>query len=212
MVDSLCYSGPHDGEDVWRIFRQSAERFFTEIGLSLDSAFSDCSFLEKLAERNITFLYEIAHGGYENFLCSINKLFTVRDAERLFANRGRIGFAFLANCWSHVKTGKGSISYAVRKGYLENTVTVGYYKAEEHPEGWRVSLSWQNRFFEYLKQDFNFGEAFDEAVADYPEIKPMIRMAGNRTLSLAQAKIVREFEPEAGQVGCLLAPTRIVWR
>jgi len=37
-------------------------------------------------------------------------------------------------------------------------------------------------------------------------------MAGNKTLSLAQAKIVREYEPEAGRVVCLLAPTRIVWR
>lgn len=114
-----------------------------------------------------------------------------------------MGFAFCGHCHSHVKTGRGTFSHCFRKGRIEGTITVGYYKAEQS-EGWRFSYQWQERLFSYLKEGWTFGEAFEEATAEYPEIAEMVRMVGDPNLTLEEAKQRREKEEEETK-GCCIA-------
>lgn len=201
-MKALTYSGPHDGGDVWKLYRESATRFFEECGLNVSSYFSDCSKIAEVSDPLVVFYYALAHGGYDSFVCQLGRSCSVNEVREYLANRGRMGFAFCGHCWSHVKTGPATFSWTFRKGQVENTVTVGYYKAEQHLDGWRVSLLWQERFFSYLRQGMTFKESFDEAIADYPQIKDMVRMAGDGNLTLEAAKQLREAEIEQGR-GCL---------
>jgi len=111
------------------------------------------------------------------------------------------GFGFLGHCHAMVKIGPGSFSHVFRKGKDTGTVTVGYYKAEQS-EGWWYSLHWQERFFLYLRQGMTFGEAFDEAGSDYPEVEEMVRILGDHELDLDAAKTIRE-EREERKWHCL---------
>lgn len=200
-MKALCYSGPHEGQDVWNNYRKSAEKWFQDYGLEITSAFSDCQAIAQISSPEFVFFYALAHGDYQKFMCEPNKYCTADHLENYLKDRGRMGFAFLGNCWSHVKTGKGTTSYAMRKG-REDVTTIGYYKAEQSA-GWLYSLEWQEKLFSYLKDGMTFGDAFDEATADYPEIADMVRIAGNKKLTLEEAKKVREKEEEIKQ-GCFL--------
>jgi len=194
VAKGFCFSGPHEGQDVWRLYREDAEAWFRDYGLEVASAFNDHrKLVEGLSDPETVLFYVLAHSEYRFFVCAEGpKLFWACDIDQCLKERGRLGFAFLGNCWSHVKTGEGTTSYACRKGFNDVT-TIGYYKAEES-EGWRYSLKWQQKLFSYLKLGLNFGDAFDEAVADYPEIGEMVRIAGNRNLTLEAAMMLREKE------------------
>ena len=195
MSRGFCYSGPDNSQDVWRSYRVSAETFLTASGVLVDSIFSDCGSISHIAQPEFVFYYALAHGSSSKFLCEPNQQCTAKQIATYLEPRGRMGFAFLGHCHGMVETGEGSFSHIFRKGRESGSVTIGYYKAEQS-EGWRFSLQWQQRLFSYLGQALSFGDAFDEAVADYPEIEEMVRLVGDRELTLEAAKVVREKEEE----------------
>ena len=195
-MKGFTYSGTHgNGEDVWRNYRESAFRFFQECGLTVSSHFSDCSSISQISDPDFVFYYALAHGDYNSYVCEPGKSCTSNNIQDYLKDRGRMGFAFCGHCHSHVKTGSGTFSHCFRKGMTDGTITIGYHKAEQS-EGWRFSLQWQESLFSYLKDGMTFGEAFDEATADYPEIAEMVRFVGDTNLTLEQAKQRREKEEE----------------
>jgi hypothetical protein len=202
-MNGFTYSGPDNGQDVWYNWRESARRFFDDCGLSVSSYFSDCSSISQISDPDFVFYYALAHGDYNSYVCEPGKSCTSDNVQDYLKDRGRMGFAFCGHCWSHVKTGSGTFSYCFRKGKTDGTVTIGYYKADES-EGWRFSLQWQEQLFSYLKDGLTFGEAFEEATADYPEIAEMVRFVGDTSLTLEGAKQKREKEV-VEKKGCLLS-------
>ena len=195
MSRGFCYSGPDHSQDVWHSYRESAEIFFTSCGVSIDSMFSDCGSISYIKQSEFVFYYALAHGSSHEFLCEPGRKCTAEQMTKYLEQRGRMGFAFLGHCHGMVETGQGSFSHIFRKGRKSGTVTIGYYKAEQS-EGWRFSLDWQEHLFLYLRQGMSFGDAFGEAVADYPEVEEMVQLVGDRELTLDAAKIVREKEDE----------------
>ena len=204
MSRGFCYSGPDGSRDVWQRWRSSAEIFFTSSGLSVDSIFNNCGSISRIAQPDFVFYYALAHGSSYEFLCEPGRKCTAEQMVKYLEQRGRMGFAFLGHCHGMVETGLGSFSHIFRKGKKSGTVTIGYYKAEQS-EGWRYSLRWQERMLSYLRQGMTFGDAFDEAVADYPEVEEMVRLVGDRELTLDAAKTVREREGKPSFLGWLIA-------
>lgn len=212
MSKGFCYSGPDDSVDVWRYYRTSAETFFTSSGLSVNSIFSNCGSIPRIAQLEFVFYYALAHGSSYKFLCEPGRKCTSAQMLKYLKQRGMMGFAFLGHCHGMVNTGPGSFSHIFRKGKNSGTVTIGYYKAEQSEEGWPLSLRWQERLFSYLGQGMTFGDAFDEAVADYPEVEEMVRLAGDRELTLDAAKIIQEREKETTFLDCLIAFLMSIFR
>jgi len=207
--ESISYSGPHDSADVWLTYRENANKWFRELGLSVITDAINFNAIGQIGQPEFTFYYCIAHGDWRVFIADPNNVCTVDNIREYLKDRGRFGFAFLGQCRAMVKIGSGSFSYTFRKGKSEKTVTIGYYKADECPDGWRYSFQWQDRMFSYLKQGLNFKEAYDEAIADYPSVGPMVRFVGDESLTLSESTTIMEKEEEERK-GCLIAPASIL--
>jgi len=202
MTRGFCYSGPDNSQDVWHNHRSSAEGFFRDCGLNVESAFSKCDSIARISAPEFTFYYALAHGTPHEFLCSDNQKCRAKQIAAYFGRRASIGFAFLGHCHAMVDSGPGSFSHVFRKGELRETVTIGYHKAEES-EGWRFSLPWQKHLFSYLKQGMTFGDAFEEANADYPEVEEFVRLVGDRELTVSQATLIKDVQQGENEAGSL---------
>jgi hypothetical protein len=141
--------------------------------------------------NGISFYYGIAHGSYEGFDLDTDTNGTLRcvsadEIEQALPIPAK--FAFLASCGAMKETGYGTLSYAFRKGMMDNTVTIGYAgigaNTTEAKAAWHHSLSWQDSLFRYITEGDTFYEAFCKANEDYPEVKDYVRFVGDKSMSL----------------------------
>ena len=203
---AISLSGFHkeDWQDPWINYRKNAAYWFTNWGFSTWSAFAPSKSDHGAAIRNgeYNYRYAIAHGNQYRFQTRKNLWITASDiskwmsgggggppVERPDSGRAPMWFAFLGHCWGMVSTGSGTLSYAFRKGQLKDTVTIGYYKAEES-SGWKYSLYWQKKLFSKVNTGVTWKEAYDYAVTCYPECKSMVRFVGDENMKI---------KPEGGE-------------
>ncbi|MEA2054389.1 MAG: hypothetical protein U9O96_04650 [Candidatus Thermoplasmatota archaeon] len=199
------------GPGCWMSWRINADRWFKvwcDSTVSLASPTTDViSFY--VGNKNVTFFYEIAHGGSYSFLASFDgSEYYYYDSTILredMANREQIKFAFIGSCDGMTETGPDTLSYEFRKGQMTDTVTIGYTGMGSH-SGWSVSLPWQGEMFKRMNDGFRVKKAFDIACAEYPTIASAVKFVGDETL-----RIVDNHPPEKPQRPIGRSEGRINW-
>jgi len=210
----FCYSGPHEGVDIWHGWRESAEKWFKEYGLEIISGFNDCALIGRsVSNPEVLFYYALAHGGSTVYTCGVGKSMTASTLKSYMQNRPKMTLAFIGHCGGMCSTGGTTFSNALRKGSMEGTGTFGYcdMATDKCNDAWRKSLIWQERLFEYLKQGMTFGDAFEESIADYPECEGCMRFCGDESAKVEGGevanipyKVTVELEPETKKYDVLV--------
>jgi hypothetical protein len=96
-------------------------------------------------------------------------------------DREPMKLAILCCCSAMSYTGPGSLSYEFRKGSMNGTVAIGYFKMESCPN-WYQSLDWQDFMFEHIDKGFTVKKAYDRACAEYPQLADYVRFIGDPDL------------------------------
>jgi hypothetical protein len=181
---ALAVSGPDSGMDVWKTWRTYAAAALAELGFDVKSAFfpneiSDVEIREAIQSPETKAVYGIAHGG--SYTCY---LYSSTQIQSWLSGRDKMPFTFLGHCDGMCQL--DGFSSAFRKGSVEGAATVGYcgMSTSACASAWSKSWAWQNSFFQYLIQGEKCGDAFEMAIADYPECADCIRFAGDENLIL----------------------------
>jgi len=171
------YFNPCSG--IWYEWYKNAEFWFNEMGYSTESVEwpTEEKIKSHIQSNETAMFYEIAHSGGRSdqfksgCVSGSEPEYTYAyEVEDWIANYTKMPFAFLASCFSMCNTSDGSLSYAFRKGSMENTVTIGYCNMSDEKcfTCWIYSLDWQDTLFDYMNQSYTVKSAYDEANADYP--------------------------------------------
>jgi len=171
------YFDPCSG--VWYGWYKNAEFWFNEMGYSTEVVQwpTEEKIKSHIQSNETAMFYEIAHSGGRSdqfksgCIGGSEPEYTYAcEVEEWIANYTKMPFAFLASCFSMCNTSDGSLSYAFRKGSMENTATIGYCNMSDEKcfTCWIYSLDWQDALFDYMNQSYTVKYAFDEANADYP--------------------------------------------
>ena len=142
-----------------------------------------------ISKPDVEYFYVIAHSGHQNNRFSANDEGVYYYADQLkqdMIGRSPMNLSVLCCCSAMEGTGPGSLSYEFRKGEMEGTVTIGYYKMGECGAWPWESKSWQNAMFEAMDDYTNYTmkEAFDLACAFYPNISGHVRFVGDEALRI----------------------------
>jgi hypothetical protein len=81
------------------------------------------------------------------------------------------------------QTGPGTLSYELRKGELNGTVTIGYV-GMGHCPNWVDSLYWQDFMFQKIDNGYTIKKAFDRACAYYPKLENYVKFVGDINLKI----------------------------
>lgn len=186
---AISLSGFHEDSwpDPWSQYRENALYWYNKWGFSTWNVFAPPFNQHSIyiQDNLCKFRYALAHGGSFSF-CTCKELWvTASNIASWMVNRDKMTFAFLGHCGGMCNTGSGTLSYAFRKGSLSSTVTIGYCGMESDLVCWANSLNWQKKLFEKADTGVTWKDAFDYALACYPECSATIRFVGDETLTLS---------------------------
>lgn len=185
-ADALCWSGPHDGQDIWARWRENAEQWFLKANYKLCSLILPfkTEILAELADAH--YYYTIAHGHWWNALAANSKI-TSKDVSQVLENRDPMKFAFLGHCDAMTRLDSNTFSYAYRKGKTEGTVVVGYRRMgrPENLPAWIASRGFQDEMLRrMIEHAETIGIAHEYALNIYPECEGVIIFDGDQNLKL----------------------------
>jgi hypothetical protein len=188
----FSFSGPQEYADtctgVWDEWYQSAETWFNTMGYATEAV--EWPAEEKVRSHvqscSTAMFYQLAHGHSYAFVNSCSDWTYVSEIQEWAIDYPPMPFAFIGGCDGMCDVDTGSLSYAFRKGSIENTVTVGYCHIGEPlcDDAWIYSVAWQNALFGYMSEGYAAKEAFDQAIADYPMCEDCMRFAGDESLAV----------------------------
>lgn len=181
QADVLAFSCPHDDEgDTWAGMKEIAADFykaaqFDVVELSLPSK------ARVLSEMSsCRFWHSEAHGTPYFLEISFNPrvILGVAEAGWALRNTDPYIFAFISSCDVMNETGLGTFSHVFTKNLRDRTV-VGLKHVTDYLELWRYVHPWKQAFYDYLRLGGLIGGvyiegAFENAVADYPMIAPIV--------------------------------------
>jgi uncharacterized repeat protein (TIGR01451 family) len=181
----------------WTSLYQNASAWFSTWGYTTTALEFPLTSVERsvIEDPSTSLFYEIAHGGSTSWQNSCSgvaneSMTTAHDIEEWMASREKMPFAFIASCDGLCATGDNTMSYELRKGSDEKTVTVGYCGMSVGTcltSCWGQSLAWQDAFFNYINQGYTVGAAYDAALADHPNCNTCMQLAGDPDLIIAHA-------------------------
>ena len=203
-------SGYHqsDWPDPWKKYRANAAYWFNRWGFTVWNTFAPSKSYVGMAisNREYKYHYALAHGSSNRFQVRSNEYVYASDVSGWMGGSGggrrppapsrpAMWFTFLGHCGGMVNTGRGSLSYAFRKGQLTNTVTIGYYNAHLNASAWAKALPWQKKLFSKMNTGVTWKAAFDYANVCYPVASPIMRFLGDTSMKL------RPIEDDGGDDG-----------
>lgn len=196
----------------WIAWYENAESWFETMGYPTDLALrpDKATIQSHIQSTETAVFYELAHGSsyyfssgcsggaYENTYAS--------DISSWIQDYTPMPFTFLGSCGGMCDVGPDSFSDAFRKGSMTGTVTIGYCGMGSCPcdlECWYdattgvyYALEWQDALFSYLNEGQTVGDAFTNALADYPMCVDCVRLWGDESLILANGALQRGVIPE----------------
>ena len=153
---------------------------------------------EVIQNSDVKYFHCAAHGDWKS-----STAYTVDQVTQWMADRPPMYFAQLDHCLAMSKTGKGSLSYAFRKGSMKDTVTIGLA-----PPSWHY-LRWENQLFMRMVDGETWGDAFDyaDAIISYSD---SYVFCGDRNM-----KLTPEYEsplPTKSYITCTTSPSNArIW-
>ena len=185
---SLAVSGPHEGEDIWYRWRESAANWYNLFNTCYAIPLATVNdVISNVQDSDVKYYYNIAHGNWSR--CQMNDEYLLASyIETTMNHRNPMTFTFLAHCDAMNYTDIDSFSYNFRKGETTNTVTVGYTGMGDSL-GWIDALNWQNVLFTQLYNKSILKDAFDYACATYPRIIDAVKYDGDENLKLCPKSI-----------------------
>lgn len=175
---------------TWNSWSNNAEYWFNEMHYNTENVdWPNESQVQNHIQSNETVLfYETAHGNSDYFSGGcVDGLWgeptLASEVESWISGYEKMPFTFLATCDGMCNTSAGTLSHAFRKGSIINTTTVGYCGMAES-DCFQYSLSWQDKFFEYLKGGNTIKQAFDLANEYRPACEDVMRFTGDENLKL----------------------------
>jgi hypothetical protein len=81
------------------------------------------------------------------------------------------------------QTDHGTLSYELRKGKINGTVTIGFIGMGHCPD-WVDSLYWQDYMFKKIDKGYTIKKAFDRACAQYPKLIDYVKFVGDPNLKI----------------------------
>jgi len=180
------YKSPCGG--AWWGWVNNARSWFDTMGYDTETVEwpTEDKVKSHIQSRETALFYELAHGSDFSFCsgCADGNNYERTyhfEIEAWIAEYEKMPFTFIGSCYGMCNTDDDSLSYEFRKGSTEDTVTVGYcgMSSGACDDCWTVSISWQNIFFDYIDQGWAVKDAFEQAIADYPQCEDCIRFAGD---------------------------------
>ncbi len=173
------------GPNIWQQWRENANTWFRKWCNSTSTVASPSvvSISQNISNPNVTYLYEIAHGGSTFFSPNKNDYYYSYYVNYEMRDRQPMKFAFIGSCDGMVNIDEGSFSYEFRKGQIQDTITIGYAGMAESP-GWSVSLDWQDYMFSKMDEGYTIKESFDLASIQYPTIVEAVVFVGDQELKV----------------------------
>ncbi|MBN1846355.1 MAG: hypothetical protein JW810_11770, partial [Sedimentisphaerales bacterium] len=174
--EGLSIHGPDWGDcpqdPIWYSHANNAKTWFEAMGyttLQVGNA-SDATVAGHIQSDDGAMFYELDHGGYSSFHNQCNATIYATEVESWIASYASMPFAFIGSCEGLCSTGDNTFSYEFRKGFSQDTVTVGYcgMSSTACSTCWSYSISWQTALFDYMDQGYTAQQAFNHANAYYP--------------------------------------------
>jgi hypothetical protein len=128
--------------------------------------------LNILSNNDVKYLYLRAHGG-PNGSAGVHFC----DIARAMENRSPIWFAIISSCNIMEYTGYGSVSYALRKGSMKGTVTIGLRVAST------INLDWQKKLYAHAVAGNTWWDSFNYANAALPQYAEMA-FCGDKSMKI----------------------------
>jgi hypothetical protein len=183
-----------DGDSKWRYWRENAQNWYGRWFYATNSL--KCPNIEQISYfiRNKTTdteaFYVIAHSGGDStrFLAKKNTYYTADQLHFDMRDRGPMKLSVLCCCEAMNQTGDGTLSYELRKGEINGTVTIGFI-GMGHCPNWVDSLYWQDYMFEKIDKGFTIKKAFDIACAQYPHLIDYVRFVGDPYLKINDGRL-----------------------
>ncbi|KYK21047.1 hypothetical protein AYK21_00795 [Thermoplasmatales archaeon SG8-52-2] len=177
------------GDSKWRYWRENAQEWYAKWFDSINSISSpsidQISYFIKNKSIQTDAFYVIAHSGNlsSRFLANKDSYYTASHLHYDMENREPMKLAILCCCSALTYAGPGSLSYELRKGTMNDTVTIGYHDMENCPN-WIQSLDWQDYMFKRIDKGLTVKKAYDRACAKYPQISDYVRFIGDPNLRI----------------------------
>lgn len=168
--------------------KASAKSAFTSLGFSnIDKTVTAnlklCgeTVVNLLSNNDTKYFYIMAHGG-PNGCAGVHFC----DITRAMENRTPVWFALLNSCEILKYTGYGSVSYALRKGSMKGTVTIGLKIASF------MNQEWQSKLFSYAKSGDTWWDSFNRAIAAYPFYSAHVAFCGDKSMKIQGSSEIKK--------------------
>lgn len=177
------------GDPKWIYWRENAQGFYNKWFCATNSikcpSINQVSYFIKNKSTKTEAFYVIAHSGGEStrFLAKENVYYTASQLHYDMKNRSPMRLAILCCCEAMNQTGPGTLSYELRKGEINETVTIGYV-GMGHCPNWVDSLYWQDFMFQKIDNGYTIKKAFDKACAYYPKLENYVKFVGDINLKI----------------------------
>jgi len=182
-----------DGDSKWRYWRENAQSWYSRWFHSTNSlkcpSIEQISYFIKNKTTDTEAFYVIAHSGGDStrFLAKKNTYYTAGQLHYDMNNRDPMKLSILCCCEAMNQTGNGTLSYELRKGEINGTVTIGFI-GMGHCPNWVESLYWQDYMFERIDKGYTIKKAFDRACAQYPQLIDYVRFIGDPYLKINEGR------------------------
>ncbi len=184
-----------DQVEAWCIKAENAESWFEDMGYDTEviGTASDADYQRHIQSDAMAMFYEQNHGNSYCFENQCGSLIEASEIASWISDYANVPFSFIGSCDGMCDTGQGSLSYELRKGFTQGTVTVGYcnMSSGQCPDDcWEFAEDWQDALFRRLDNGATAGWAFDMANLDYPGCggtNNCMRIAGDRNLLVEPA-------------------------
>ena len=177
----------------WYSWYENARDWFNTMGYSTEGVVwpTQNKVQSHIQSHETAMFYELAHGGSGGFGNACDDSTTASEIETWMTGYSKMPFTFIGSCGGMCSTGDDTLSYELRKGSNEYTVTVGYCgMSDPCCSEWcwyaGYTILWQNALFYYMNQGWTVKAAFDEADASYPgcAIYSCMRFVGDENFSV----------------------------
>jgi len=197
---------------AWTELYENAASWFETMGYPTDAVKypTKADIQSHIQSTETAVFYELAHGDSYHFgnWCSLiddsYEYTFASDISSWIQGYTPMPFTFIGSCGGMCEVGPGSFSDAFRKGSMIGTVTIGYCGMGSSPCGdecwYDDAKNWQDKLFNYLNDGQTVGDAFTNALTDYPSCVDCVRLWGDESLILANGALQRGVIPAPGAI------------